>query len=102
MSSVADFAKANIDELVEALSQDEAIALTAGVGFWNTAKVPRLGIPTLKVRKILKRLDLRLTVAQVSDGPNGIRGSRFFNSTPAKAIPVSLNRFSNSLSMTFR
>jgi hypothetical protein len=54
MSSVAAFAKANVDELVDALSQDEAIALTAGVGFWNTAAVPRLGIPTIKVRTTSK------------------------------------------------
>lgn len=50
MGTVAkDFARANLDEIVEALSQDEAIALTAGVGFWNTAAIKRLGIPSLKV-----------------------------------------------------
>ena len=51
----SDFAKASIDEVVEQLTQDEAILLTAGVGFWHTHGVPRLGVPPLKV----------------SDGPNG-------------------------------
>ena len=51
----SDFAKANIDEVVEQLTTDEAILLTAGVGFWHTHGVPRLGVPPLKV----------------SDGPNG-------------------------------
>ncbi|KAG8814210.1 hypothetical protein FRC17_001247 [Serendipita sp. 399] len=71
MSTPSDFANANIDEVVGALLPDEAISLIAGVGFWYTAAVPRLSVPSLKV----------------SDGPNGVRGGRFFNSTPAKAIP---------------
>jgi beta-glucosidase len=49
MSKATDFATANLDELVEALSLDEAIALTGGEGFWHTSAVPRLGIPAIKV-----------------------------------------------------
>ena len=30
-----------------------------------------------------------LTVRQVSDGPNGVRGNHFFMSTPAKCFPSS-------------
>ncbi|GJE88185.1 glycoside hydrolase family 3 protein [Phanerochaete sordida] len=69
----SDFAKADIDEVVEQLTTDEAILLTAGVGFWHTHGVPRLGVPALKV----------------SDGPNGVRGNHFFMSTPAKCLPSS-------------
>lgn len=46
----SDFAKADVDDIVEKLTTDEAILLTAGVGFWHTHEVPRLGIPAIKVR----------------------------------------------------
>ncbi|KAF8963765.1 beta-glucosidase [Flammula alnicola] len=69
----SDFAKANVDEIVNNLTTEEAILLTAGVGFWHTEKIERLGIPAVKV----------------SDGPNGIRGNHFFMGTPAKCLPSS-------------
>ncbi|KAH9923710.1 beta-glucosidase [Epithele typhae] len=70
---MSSFANANIEEVVEQLTVDEAILLTAGVGFWHTHPVPRLGIPAIKV----------------TDGPNGARGNYFFMSTPAKCLPSS-------------
>ncbi|KAG7086260.1 hypothetical protein E1B28_002228 [Marasmius oreades] len=69
----SDFANANIDEIVAQLTTEEAIQLIAGVGFWHTYAVPRLGVPSIKV----------------SDGPNGVRGNNFFMGTPAKALPSS-------------
>lgn len=45
----SDFASANVDDIVAQLTTDEAILLTAGVGFWHTHEIPRLGIPAIKV-----------------------------------------------------
>ena len=45
----SDFARADLDVLIENLTTDEAISLTAGVGFWHTHSVERLGIPAIKV-----------------------------------------------------
>ncbi|KAL0958191.1 hypothetical protein HGRIS_000354 [Hohenbuehelia grisea] len=69
----SDFAKADVAQVVERLTTDEAIQLIAGVGFWHTYAIPRLNIPAVKV----------------SDGPNGIRGNHFFMGTPAKCLPSS-------------
>ena len=44
-----------------------------GIDFWHTAAVKRLNIPTLRT----------------SDGPNGVRGTRFFNGVPAACFPCS-------------
>ena len=43
----------------------------SGVDFWHTKAVPRLNIPSVRV----------------SDGPNGARGTRFFNGEPAACFP---------------
>ncbi|KAG2091222.1 glycoside hydrolase superfamily [Suillus discolor] len=66
----SDFANADVDDIVEKLTTDEAILLTAGVGFWHTHEIARLGIPAIKVS-------------------NGIRGNHFFMSTLAKCLPSS-------------
>ena len=88
----SDFATADIHNVVEQLSLKEAISLIAGANIWDTSAIPRLGIPALKVNLIILRgfntVDLYVQL-QVSDGPNGVRGARFFMGTPAKCLPVS-------------
>ncbi|KAJ3812083.1 beta-glucosidase [Lentinula aff. lateritia] len=85
----SDFAKADIHKIVEQLTTDEAILLIAGVGFWHTHAIERLGIPAIKARLSI-RCPMHLVYSynpQVSDGPNGIRGNHFFMGTPAKCLP---------------
>ncbi|QPG73519.1 hypothetical protein FOA43_000830 [Brettanomyces nanus] len=60
-----------VDQLVEQLTTEEKVSLIAAVDFWHTAKIDRLGIPSI----------------QVSDGPNGVRGSRFSGGTPSACFP---------------
>ena len=70
----SDFKNANIDEVLEQMTTDEAILLTAGVGFWHTHGVPRLGVPPVKV----------------SDGPNGQLHSRIGHYTCMSTHEASL------------
>ncbi|KAK6199618.1 beta-glucosidase [Scheffersomyces amazonensis] len=61
----------DIDYLIENLTLPEKISLLAGKDFWHTVPIPRLNIPSIRV----------------SDGPNGIRGTKFFNSIPSNCFP---------------
>ncbi|XRM43908.1 beta-glucosidase [Aspergillus tubingensis] len=64
-------AMADIDNILSRLTIDEKISLVSGTDFWHTASVPRLGISAIRV----------------SDGPNGVRGTKFFNEKPAACYP---------------
>ncbi|TFK26372.1 beta-glucosidase [Coprinopsis marcescibilis] len=74
------FLTADIDELVKQLKTDEKISLLGAPNWWNTSSIPRLNIPSVRM----------------SDGPNGVRGSSHFVSTPAQCLPCA-----TSLAATF-
>lgn len=52
---------AHVENLLAALTVEEQVSLLAGANMWNTVPIARLDIPKLRV----------------SDGPAGVRGSRF-------------------------
>ncbi|KAF2822052.1 family 3 glycoside hydrolase [Ophiobolus disseminans] len=61
----------NVEETLDNLSIKEKIDLLAGIDFWHTKAILRLKIPSVRF----------------SDGPNGVRGTRFFNGVPAACFP---------------
>ena len=61
----------DVEEALTKLDIAEKISLLSGIDFWHTAPVHRLGIPSVRV----------------SDGPNGVRGTKFFNGVPAACLP---------------
>ncbi|KAJ5589944.1 Beta-glucosidase [Penicillium hetheringtonii] len=69
--SFLQIANADIESILKELTGEEKIALLTGDDFWHTVPIPRLGIPSIRV----------------SDGPNGVRGTRFFSSVPAACLP---------------
>lgn len=72
--------KFDVDQVLEQLTLEEKISLLAGRDFWHTVPIKRLNIPSLRT----------------SDGPNGVRGTRFFNSVRAACFPCG-----TSLASTF-
>ncbi|THZ94901.1 hypothetical protein D6C82_08027 [Aureobasidium pullulans] len=61
----------DIEQLLTQLTLEEKVSLTAGKDFWHTVPVPRLNIPSIRL----------------SDGPNGVRGTRFFDAVPSTCLP---------------
>ncbi|KAF4335656.1 beta-glucosidase [Fusarium beomiforme] len=61
----------DVEALIQQLTLEEKVQLTAGVGWWHTSAIDRLSIPPIRL----------------SDGPNGVRGTHFFDSTPSSCLP---------------
>ncbi|CAM1501172.1 Fc.00g103340.m01.CDS01 [Cosmosporella sp. VM-42] len=64
-------AEINVEATLKKLSLSEKVDLLAGIDFWHTKALPDHGIPSLRL----------------SDGPNGVRGTKFFNGVPAACFP---------------
>ncbi|QRW26513.1 glycoside hydrolase family 3 protein [Rhizoctonia solani] len=66
------FKPLDIEDTISKLSLNEKTRLLAGIDMWHTYAVPRLGIPSLRF----------------TDGPNGARGTKFFEGVPAACFPA--------------
>lgn len=65
------FLDASVRNLVKKLRTEEKVQLLGAPNWWNTHAIERLEIPGVRM----------------SDGPNGVRGSSHFQSTPAQCLP---------------
>ncbi|QSZ32943.1 hypothetical protein DSL72_002526 [Monilinia vaccinii-corymbosi] len=63
--------KIDVEEILSQLNNVEKVSLLAGVDWWHTNPIPKYNVPSIRL----------------SDGPNGVRGTRFFNGTPAACFP---------------
>ncbi|KUI72987.1 putative beta-glucosidase I [Cytospora mali] len=61
----------NVEEVLKKLTVSEKCDLLSGIDFWHTKALPEHGIPSLRT----------------SDGPNGVRGTKFFNGVKAACFP---------------
>ncbi|KAI2602541.1 glycoside hydrolase family 3 protein [Hypoxylon sp. NC1633] len=61
----------DVDEILKKLSMSDKVDLLAGIDFWHTKSLPQHGVPSLRL----------------SDGPNGVRGTKFFNGVKAACFP---------------
>lgn len=60
-----------VDELLKKLTLSEKVELLSGIDMWHTKALPHHGIPSVRT----------------SDGPNGVRGTKFFDGVKAACFP---------------
>jgi len=68
--NIATMTSVRVEALVDELTLEEAVTLLSGHDAWHTAPIERLGIPRMRV----------------SDGPAGVRGTRF-GGVPSLNVP---------------
>ncbi|KAG7126513.1 beta-glucosidase I like protein [Verticillium longisporum] len=61
----------DVEALIKKLSVNEKIDLLTGLDYWHTRPLPEHGIPSIRL----------------SDGPNGVRGTKFFDGVKAACFP---------------
>ncbi|KAF9885310.1 hypothetical protein FE257_013027 [Aspergillus nanangensis] len=66
-----DLGKMDIEYIISQLSLTEKVSLLSGVDAWHTFPIPRLSVPAIRT----------------TDGPNGARGTRYFNGVPSACLP---------------
>ncbi|KAG6850899.1 hypothetical protein H0H93_006725 [Arthromyces matolae] len=66
-------AEFDVEATLAKLSLPNKIKLLTGLGWWHTEPIPEAGVPSIRL----------------SDGPNGVRGTRFFNGVPSNCFPAS-------------
>ncbi|KAK0461743.1 glycoside hydrolase family 3 protein [Desarmillaria tabescens] len=63
----------NVDETLLKLTLNDKVKLLTGLGWWHTEAIPHANIESMRM----------------SDGPNGVRGTQYFNGVPSSCFPSS-------------
>ncbi|KAF8897827.1 glycosyl hydrolase family 3 N terminal domain-containing protein [Infundibulicybe gibba] len=79
----------NVEAAFAKLTTQHKIRLLSGCDseWWHTEAIPEAGVPPVRM----------------SDGPNGVRGTQFFNGVPSSCFPSSIglgSSFDNELALT--
>ncbi|KAH8432128.1 beta-glucosidase H [Aspergillus melleus] len=61
----------DVDHVLNNIDEQDKIALLSGIDFWHTHPIPEFDVPSVRT----------------TDGPNGIRGTKFFAGVPAACLP---------------